>query len=85
MGRFHYLHVGLALVLAFVGVKMLLADVYKVPIAVSLGVIAALLGGLDRGLAAPFAVAGAGPAGPGGDAGRGARWLVGVSCSAGPR
>ena len=30
--------------LAFVGVKMLLADVYKLPIAVSLGVIAGLLG-----------------------------------------
>jgi len=45
MGRFHYLKVGLGLVLAFVGVKMLLADVGKLPVAVSLGVIAALLGG----------------------------------------
>ena len=45
MEKFHYLKVGLGLVLAFVGVKMLLADVYKVPIGISLGVIAALLAG----------------------------------------
>ena len=45
LGRFHYLKLGLGLVLAFVGVKMLLADVYEVPIAASLGVIAALLAG----------------------------------------
>jgi tellurite resistance protein TerC len=42
--RFVYLKVGLALVLVFVGAKMLLVDLYKVPIGVSLGVIAALLG-----------------------------------------
>jgi tellurite resistance protein TerC len=41
--KFHYLQVGLGLVLVFVGLKMLLADVYKVPIGISLGVIAALL------------------------------------------
>jgi tellurite resistance protein TerC len=45
MGRFHYLKVGLSLVLVFVGAKMLLADLYKVPIPVSLGVVVALLGG----------------------------------------
>jgi tellurite resistance protein TerC len=45
MGKFHYLKVGLALVLAFVGVKMLLVGVYKIPILVSLGVIVALLAG----------------------------------------
>jgi hypothetical protein len=45
MEKFHYLRVGLGLVLAFVGVKMLIADVYKLPILVSLGVIAGLLGG----------------------------------------
>lgn len=45
MGRFHHLKVGLSLVLAFVGVKMLLASVYKIPILVSLGVIVALLAG----------------------------------------
>ncbi len=45
MGKFHYLKVGLSLVLVFVGGKMLVAGVYKIPILVSLGVIAALLGG----------------------------------------
>jgi len=45
MGQFHYLKVGLSLVLAFVGVKMLLIGVYKIPILVSLGVIVALLAG----------------------------------------
>ena len=43
MGRFHYLRVGLALVLAFVGAKMLLTDLYKVPIAASLAIVTALL------------------------------------------
>lgn len=43
MGKFRYLNVGLGLVLAFVGVKMLVADVVKVPIAVSLAVIGGLL------------------------------------------
>ena len=41
---FHYLKLGLAVVLVFVGVKMLLADAYHVPIGISLGVIAATLG-----------------------------------------
>jgi len=45
MKQFHYLQVGLGLVLAFVGVKMLLVEVYQVPIGMSLGVIAALLAG----------------------------------------
>jgi len=45
MEKFHYLKVGLSLVLAFVGVKMLLVGVYKIPILVSLGVIVALLAG----------------------------------------
>lgn len=45
MSRFVYLKAGLALVLCFVGVKMLLADIYKIPILVSLGVIVVLLGG----------------------------------------
>jgi tellurite resistance protein TerC len=42
--RFVYLKVGLSVVLVFVGAKMLLMDVYKVPIAASLGVIAGILG-----------------------------------------
>jgi tellurite resistance protein TerC len=45
MGQFHYLKVGLALVLVFVGVKMLLAGVYTIPILASRGVIVALLTG----------------------------------------
>jgi tellurite resistance protein TerC len=45
MGKFSYLKVGLSLVLAFVGTKMLIAGIYKVPILLSLGVIAGLLGG----------------------------------------
>jgi len=42
--KFVYLKVGLSLVLIFVGAKMLLMDVYKIPIAVSLGIIASILG-----------------------------------------
>ncbi|WP_310528900.1 TerC family protein [Nocardioides sp.] len=43
--RFIYLKAGLAAILVFVGVKMLLLDVYKVPIWLSLTVIATLLTG----------------------------------------
>jgi tellurite resistance protein TerC len=45
MGLFHYLKIGLALVLMFVGLKMLVADIYHVPIPISLAVIAAFIGG----------------------------------------
>ena len=45
MHRFTYLKVGLAAVLVFVGTKMLLLDVVKVPIVVSLLVITACIGG----------------------------------------
>jgi tellurite resistance protein TerC len=45
IGRFSYLKVGLAFVLAFVGVKMLISEVYKVPIWLSLTVIALAIGG----------------------------------------
>ena len=44
MDRFHYLHYGLALVLAFIGGKMLASGVTKVPVGISLGVIATILG-----------------------------------------
>jgi tellurite resistance protein TerC len=44
LGKFRYLKVGLGLVLAFVGIKMLLAGWIHVPIALSLGVVAGLLG-----------------------------------------
>jgi len=43
MRYFHYLNYGLSLILVFVGVKMLLAGVYKIPIGVSLLVIACIL------------------------------------------
>ncbi len=43
--RFHLLKIGLALVLLFVGSKMLLVSIVKVPVSVSLIVIALLLGG----------------------------------------
>jgi tellurite resistance protein TerC len=42
--RFQYLKVGLAFVLVFVGLKMALIDVYKVPILASLMIIALILG-----------------------------------------
>ena len=45
MRMFHYLHYGLSLVLVFVGVKMVLADVYKIPIGVALGVVGATIVG----------------------------------------
>jgi tellurite resistance protein TerC len=41
--RFHLLPYGLAIVLMFIGAKMLLIDIYKIPILVSLGVVAAVL------------------------------------------
>ena len=40
---FHHLHYGLALIVAFVGVKMLLTDIYKIPISWSLAIVAAFL------------------------------------------
>src|SRR5687768_8898141 len=43
MEKFHYLKVGLAFVLLFVGAKMLIMDFYKIPIVVSLGVVAGIL------------------------------------------
>lgn len=43
MGIFHYLGTGLGVVLMFVGSKMLLSEVYKIPIHISLGVIVGVL------------------------------------------
>ncbi len=42
--RFHLLGYGLASVLLFIGAKMLLADVFKIPIGIALGVVACLIG-----------------------------------------
>jgi len=44
MGRFVYLKPGLAVILGFVGVKMLITDLYEIPIPVSLAVILGILG-----------------------------------------
>ena len=41
--KFYYLKMGLAVILTFVGVKMTMIDLYKIPTPVSLGVIAAVL------------------------------------------
>jgi tellurite resistance protein TerC len=41
--RFSLLKYGLAIVLMFIGVKMLLIDIFKIPVAVSLGVVAAII------------------------------------------
>ena len=41
--KFYYLKMGLAVILTFVGVKMTLVDIYKIPTPASLGVIAGVL------------------------------------------
>lgn len=41
--KFHLLSYGLAVVLSFIGVKMMLIDLYKIPVLVSLGVVVAIL------------------------------------------
>jgi tellurite resistance protein TerC len=42
--RFHLLKYGLAVVLMFVGTKMLIVEWFKIPVAVSLAVVVAVLG-----------------------------------------
>jgi tellurite resistance protein TerC len=42
--KFHYLNIGLAFVLLFVGIKMVIAEWYHVPIGLSLAAIALMLG-----------------------------------------
>ncbi|NTV52799.1 MAG: TerC family protein [Candidatus Firestonebacteria bacterium] len=63
MQMFHYLNYGLSVVLAFIGVKMLVADFWAIPVGAALGVI---LGVLALSVAAsliwkPREVAGPGP------------------------
>ncbi len=41
--RFHLLNYGLAVILVFIGSKMVLIDVFKIPVAVSLGVVIGIL------------------------------------------
>jgi tellurite resistance protein TerC len=43
MDKFEYLKYGLAAVLTFVGIKMVIVDFYKIPVGVSLGVVAGIL------------------------------------------
>ena len=43
MKIFHYLHYGLSAILVFVGIKMLITDIYKISIGVALGVLAVIL------------------------------------------
>ncbi len=43
MGKFYYLKCGLSVVLSFIGVKMVLADIFHIPIGLSLAVIAFVL------------------------------------------
>jgi tellurite resistance protein TerC len=41
--KFSYLKLGLSVVLVFVGIKMLLVDLYKIPVGLSLGIIFSIL------------------------------------------
>jgi tellurite resistance protein TerC len=41
--KFHLLNYGLAIILVFIGTKMCLIDIYKIPVAVSLGVVVSIL------------------------------------------
>ena len=41
--KFHLLNYGLAVILVFIGTKMLLIDIYKIPVLVSLGVVIGIL------------------------------------------
>lgn len=47
--RFHLLSQGLALVLVFIGTKMLLADFFKIPVGIALGVVVVLISGAIAG------------------------------------
>jgi len=42
--KFYYLKMGLSVLLVFVGIKMLLMHHYKIPTAISLGIILLILG-----------------------------------------
>jgi tellurite resistance protein TerC len=43
MQLFHYLHYGLSAILVFVGLKMILSDLFKVPTPIALGIVVAIL------------------------------------------
>ncbi|MEX5631894.1 TerC family protein [Parafrankia sp. FMc2] len=69
MEKFHHLATGLAVILAFIGVKMLLTDVWHMPIWLSLIVIAVVLtGSIVWSLVTAPPAEGDGDSGPGGPA-----------------
>jgi len=41
--KFHLLNYGLAVILVFIGTKMMIIDLYKIPVLVSLGVVVSIL------------------------------------------
>jgi len=43
MELFHHLHYGLSAVLVFVGIKMLIGDIYKIPVSIALSLVAGIL------------------------------------------
>lgn len=43
MDKFQYLKLGLSAVLTFVGIKMVITDIYHIPVGISLGVVAGIL------------------------------------------
>ena len=43
MSLFHYLKIGLSIVLTFVGVKMLLVEIFPIPIGITLGIVGGVL------------------------------------------
>jgi tellurite resistance protein TerC len=65
--KFVYLKTGLSFVLVFIGVKMMITDLYKIPVEVSLGVIlTVLVGSVVASLVFPKAEHGEGEAKPAG-------------------
>ena len=42
--KFHLLNYGLAVILVFIGTKMVIVDFYKIPVLLSLGVVVGILG-----------------------------------------
>ncbi len=83
MDRFRYLKVGLALVLVFVGGKMVIASWYEVPILASLLVIVGLIGGAVLA-SALHALPPDPPSSAGADAGAGAGAEAGADTASGP-
>ncbi len=43
MNLFHYLKIGLSIVLTFVGVKMLLVEIFPIPIGITLSIVGGVL------------------------------------------